>query len=48
MDYATAETADKAWKVIDKEIKGLDSDKVATQVKERIEKIKQGQRDLYF
>lgn len=48
VDYAKPETSEKAWKVIDKEIKGLDDDKVATQVRERIEKIKQGERDLYF
>lgn len=48
VDYATSETAEKAWKVINKEINGLDSEKVAGQVRERIEKIKQGERDLYF
>ncbi len=48
VDYAKPETAEKAWKVIDKEITGLEDEKLATQVKERIEKIKQGKRDLYF
>jgi 2-iminoacetate synthase len=47
-DYATPETAEKAWKIIDKEIKGLDNDKVVGQLKERIEKIKNGERDMYF
>ncbi|MBI9053739.1 MAG: [FeFe] hydrogenase H-cluster radical SAM maturase HydG [Bacteroidales bacterium] len=47
-DYATPETAVKAWKIIDKEIKGLESDKVVGQLKERIEKIKNGERDMYF
>jgi 2-iminoacetate synthase len=47
-DYATPETAVKAWKIIDKEIKGLESDKVVSQLKERIEKIKNGERDMYF
>ncbi|MCB2195465.1 MAG: [FeFe] hydrogenase H-cluster radical SAM maturase HydG [Bacteroidetes bacterium] len=48
VDYAKPETAEKAWKVIDKEINGLDDDKVASQVRERVEKIKEGERDLYF
>lgn len=48
VDYAKPETVEKAWKVINKEIKGLDDEKVANQVRERIEKIKQGERDLYF
>jgi len=48
VDYATEETAEKAWKIINKEINNLDDQKVAGQVKERIEKIKQGERDLYF
>jgi 2-iminoacetate synthase len=47
-DYSTPETAVKAWKIIDKEIKGLDSEKVVSQLKERIEKIKNGERDMYF
>lgn len=47
-DYSTPETAVKAWKIIDKEIKGLDNEKVVSQLKERIEKIKNGERDMYF
>jgi len=47
-DYATPEVSEKAWKIIDKEIKGLDSEKVVGQLKERIEKIKNGERDMYF
>lgn len=47
-DYATPETADKAWKIINKEIAGLDNEKVISQLKERIEKIKKGERDMYF
>lgn len=47
-DYATPETAEKAWKIINKEIAGLDSEKVVGQLKDRIEKIKQGERDMYF
>ncbi len=47
VDYSSEETANKAWKIIDKEINALD-EKVGNQVRERIEKIKQGERDLYF
>jgi len=47
-DYATPETGEKAWKIIDKEIKGLDNEKVVSQLKERITKIKNGERDMYF
>lgn len=47
-DYSTPETAAKAWKIIEKEIKGLDNAKVVSQLKERIEKIKKGERDMYF
>ncbi|MCG8409741.1 MAG: [FeFe] hydrogenase H-cluster radical SAM maturase HydG [Bacteroidales bacterium] len=47
-DYANEETAKKAWRVIDKEIKAMDNEKVVSQLKERIEKIKNGERDLYF
>jgi 2-iminoacetate synthase len=47
-DYATPEVGVKAWKIIDKEIKGLDNKKVISQLKERIEKIKNGERDMYF
>jgi 2-iminoacetate synthase len=48
VDYATPEVGNKAWKIIDKEIKGLDNEKVISQLKERIDKIKNGERDLYF
>jgi 2-iminoacetate synthase len=47
-DYATPEVGEKAWKIIDKEIKGLDNDKTITELKSRIEKIKNGERDMYF
>ena len=47
-DYATPEVGEKAWKIINKEIKGLDNDKTITELKSRIEKIKNGERDMYF
>lgn len=47
-DYATPEVAIKARKIIDKEIKNLENEKVISQLKERIEKIQNGERDMYF
>ena len=47
MDYAPKKTAEKGWKVIEKNILTLD-ETMQKQVRERIEKIKQGDRDLYF
>lgn len=46
-DYAQGETVDKGWKVIEKNIKKLES-AVADSTREKIEKIKAGERDLYF
>ncbi|MDY0216722.1 MAG: [FeFe] hydrogenase H-cluster radical SAM maturase HydG, partial [Bacteroidales bacterium] len=48
MDYAPEETAKKGWEVIERELKGLEEDDVRKEIEERIEKIKNGQRDLYF
>jgi 2-iminoacetate synthase len=46
-DYATDEVAEKGWRAIDRNIKNLESD-VAQNTKEKIERIKNGERDLYF
>ncbi len=46
-DYAGPELAAKGWIAIDREVAGLES-AVAEATKERIEKIKKGERDLYF
>ncbi len=46
-DYAPAETAQKGWEVIDKNLSAL-SETRQKQIREKIEKIKQGERDLYF
>lgn len=48
MDYAKPETAEKGWKVIDKQIEELKEFQRADEVKNRIERIKRGERDLYF
>ena len=47
MDYAPGHTAEKGWDVIEKNIHRL-NENVQRQVREKIEKIKQGERDLYF
>jgi len=47
VDYAPKTTAEKGWKVIEENILTLD-ETMQKQVRERIEKIKGGERDLYF
>ena len=46
-DFGKGETVDKAWKVIEKNIDKLEPN-VAGSTREKIEKIKLGERDLYF
>lgn len=46
-DYAAGETIDKGWKVIEKNLETLEAG-VRETTKEKIEKIKKGERDLYF
>ena len=51
VDYAPAHTAEKGWQLIEKELNGLKSaeEKVnVTEIRNRVEKIKKGERDLYF
>ena len=46
-DYAQGETVDKGWKVIEKNLEKLEPS-VAAGTREKIERIKAGERDLYF
>ena len=46
-DYATDEVALKGWKVIEKNLQKLEP-RVMQNTKEKIERIKKGERDLYF
>jgi 2-iminoacetate synthase len=46
-DYATGELAEKGWKAIEKNMKGLEPGVMKTTL-EKIERIKAGERDLYF
>ncbi|MCF8302337.1 MAG: [FeFe] hydrogenase H-cluster radical SAM maturase HydG [Bacteroidales bacterium] len=51
VDYAPQETKEKGWKVIEKNLQDLEKakEKVNTsEIRRRIERIKQGERDLYF
>jgi 2-iminoacetate synthase len=46
-DYATDDVAEKGWKVIEKNLVKLDSG-VEKNTREKLERIKKGERDLYF
>jgi 2-iminoacetate synthase len=46
-DYATGDVAVKGWKAIDKNIAKLEP-AIADNTKQKIERIKKGERDLYF
>jgi 2-iminoacetate synthase len=46
-DYATGELAEKGWKAIEKNLKTLEPG-VMNQTREKIDRIKKGERDLYF
>jgi 2-iminoacetate synthase len=48
MDYAPKHTSDKGWKVIEQNLKDLNGFQNVDEVKSRIERIKHGERDLYF
>ncbi|MCP3930778.1 MAG: [FeFe] hydrogenase H-cluster radical SAM maturase HydG [Bacteroidetes bacterium] len=48
VDYAEGETAQKGWKLIEKNINSLNESKLETKVRQRIDMIKEGERDLYF
>jgi 2-iminoacetate synthase len=47
-DYATPEIAEKGWQVIEREINDLDGHRDVPEIRNRIEQIKKGERDLYF
>ena len=47
-DYASDEVAKKAWAVIDREITNLGHEKVVKELQNRLIKIKNGERDMYF
>ena len=47
-DYAPNDTAHKGWQVIEKNVEKLEDEKSKIEIRSRIEKIKNGERDLYF
>jgi len=51
VDYATSDVQEKGWRVIEENLQELDNKHKGVRVEEirnRIERIKQGERDLYF
>lgn len=48
VDYAPEKTAEKGWKMIDHNLKNLNGSANVGEIRTRIERIKQGERDLYF
>jgi 2-iminoacetate synthase len=48
VDYAKPEVAEKGWKIIEKNLAEMTDQKQISEMRNRIEKIKQGERDLYF
>jgi len=46
-DYATGDLAEKGWKAIEKNMQTLEKG-MAAKTREKIEKIKKGERDIYF
>lgn len=47
-DYAPVHVFDKGWQMIDKNLETLNGEANVPEIKRRLERIKQGQRDLYF
>ncbi len=48
IDYATPDVQEKGWKAIEKEIAQLEGHMNTVELKRRIERLKNGERDLYF
>lgn len=48
VDYAPEETKEKGWKVIEKNLQDLKEHVKTDEIRSRIERIKKGERDLYF
>ena len=47
-DYAQRDTREKGYELIDRSISKLDDERIKKKLKERLEMIKEGKRDLYF
>ena len=47
-DYANKETAEKGWKIIEKNIHSLENSNLENDLRKRLDRIKNGERDLYY
>lgn len=47
-DYAPIDVFDKGWQMIEKNLETLNGEANVTEIRDRLERIKQGERDLYF
>ena len=48
VDYASEEVRNKGWRVIDSKLSKITDDALANKIRDRISRIKNGARDLYF
>lgn len=48
VDYAPEKTAEKGWKLIEQELKLLNGQSNAADIRSRLNRIKSGERDLYY
>jgi 2-iminoacetate synthase len=48
VDYGSNGIAEKGWMVIEKNLAKLDDEKLVNSIRKRIERIKQGERDLHY
>ncbi|MCP3965521.1 MAG: [FeFe] hydrogenase H-cluster radical SAM maturase HydG [Lentisphaerae bacterium] len=47
-DYSSDKTREKGYQLIEDEISKIDQEKIVKKLRERLERIKKGERDLYF
>ena len=47
LDYATEETKNSGFKMIEKEINSLDDEKLKTLAQDKVNQVKAGDRDVY-
>lgn len=48
LDFAPEETARKGWKLIEEHVEQISSNGLKEQIKEKLRRLQQGERDLYF
>jgi len=47
VDYAPPETSNRGWAVIEKNMERM-NEKMQRDIREKIERVKRGERDIYF